>query len=252
MAATLSTILVIVIGCAAGFWQLSRADEKIRLAQIVQDKERLPELSANIQSLTLNEANQRRMRVVGQFIPEYAIWLENRPRPVDQYLAGASSGQSGFYLLMPLLLQGTAKDVVWVNRGWAPRSMEDRLKMPNIQIPIGNIEVEGLVIPHPGKVFDLSFGKTDLSLSGSVRIEQNFDLNVEAKLHDWNQLPFILRQNKLDSLDGLIREWPPLTTGVDRHYAYAFQWFSLAACGFLFWLIHGILQYRRNSQNGEE
>ena len=153
---------------------------------------------------------------------------------------------------MPLLLQGTAKDVVWVNRGWAPRSMEDRLKMPNIQIPIGNIEVEGLVMPHPGKVFDLSFGKADLSLSGSVRIEQNFDLNVEAKLHDWNQLPFILRQNTLDSLDGLIREWPPLTTGVDRHYAYAFQWFSLAACGFLFWLIHGILQYRRNSQNGEE
>ena len=84
------------------------------------------------------------------------------------------------------------------------------------------------------------------------RIAQNFDLEREAKLHGWLQAPFILRQEESGVQDGLLREWAPLTTGVNRHYAYAFQWFALAFSGFLFWLISGLRQYwRRDVVNGD-
>ena len=67
-----------------------------------------------------------------------------------------------------------------------------------------------------------------------------------------HKAPFILREVEAGIDDGLLREWAPLTTGVDRHYAYAFQWFALAACAFVFWLISGLRQYRRQGVIKEE
>ena len=64
-------------------------------------------------------------------------------------------------------------------------------------------------------------------------------------MRGWNQVPFILREEDAGVDDGLLRSWAPLTTGIDRHYAYAFQWFALSVCGFLFWLITGCRQYWR-------
>jgi cytochrome oxidase assembly protein ShyY1 len=49
--------------------------------------------------------------------------------------------------------------------------------------------------------------------------------------------------------DGLLRDWAPLTSGVDRHYAYAFQWFALAFAGFVFWLLSGLRQYKDQSKD---
>jgi len=72
-------------------------------------------------------------------------------------------------------------------------------------------------------------------------------LEQEAQSHGWTQSPYILREAQAGQADGLVREWAPLTTGVDRHYAYAFQWFALAVCAFLFWLITGLRQYRKLS-----
>ena len=79
------------------------------------------------------------------------------------------------------------------------------------------------------------------------RIAQNFDLEQAGRLHHWTQAPFILRLEETGVADGLVRQWAPLTTGVDRHYAYAFQWFALAFAGFVFWLAGGLRQYWRQS-----
>jgi cytochrome oxidase assembly protein ShyY1 len=40
--------------------------------------------------------------------------------------------------------------------------------------------------------------------------------------------PVVIQQDsKLD--DGLVREWSAPDLGIDKHYAYAFQWFVMAA-----------------------
>ena len=200
----------------------------------------MPILSANVGSLTLEEASERRMIARGQYIPESAIWLDNRPRPIPP--SGSTSAQSGFYLLMPLKLEGK-DEVLWVNRGWAPRNNENRETLPPVQTPNKVVNIEGIVFAHPGKVFELGSNKITADVS-RPRIEQNFDLTAEVKLHSWNQAPFILREVEVGREDGLLRDWAPLTSGVDRHYAYAFQLFALAFAGFVFWLLSGLRQYK--------
>ena len=241
--ATVSALLVIVLGCGAGIWQLSRANTKIALAANLLARQQMPILNANAGPWTLEEASERRMIARGQYLPEAAIWLDNRPKPISA--TGSNATQSGFYLLMPLRLENR-DEVLWVNRGWAPRNNENRETLPPIKTPTGVISVEGIVFAHPGKVYELGDGKTIDSL-GKPKIEQNFNLVAEGAMRGWNQVPFILREEEVGVDDGLLRTWAPLTTGVDRHYAYAFQWFALAVCGFLFWLITGLRQYWRQA-----
>ena len=245
--ATVSALVVIAIGCSAGVWQLHRAETKIGLAANLLARQQMPILSANAASWTLEEASARRMIARGQFISGSAIWLDNRPRPIPP--AGSNASQSGFYLMMPMRLEGR-DEIIWINRGWAPRNNEDRESLPQIKTPPGVINIEGIVFAHPGKVYELGSGKPAMD-AGKPRIEQNFDLAAEGKLHNWAQSPFILREVELGMADGLLREWAPLTTGVDRHYAYAFQWFALAVCGFLFWLVTGLRQSWRQGANGD-
>ena len=239
--ATVSALLVIALGCGAGVWQLSRANTKIALAANLLARQQMPILNANLGSLTLEEASERRMIARGQYLPDAAIWLDNRPKPIS--VTGSNATQSGFYLLMPFRLENR-DEVLWVNRGWAPRNNENRETLPPIKTPSGVISVEGIVFAHPGKVYELGDGKTIDSL-GKPKIEQNFNLVAEGRMRGWNQAPFILREEEAGNEDGLLRTWAPLTTGVDRHYAYAFQWFALAFCGFLFWFITGLRHYWR-------
>jgi len=244
--ATLSALVVIGIGCSAGMWQLSRAEQKIRLGESLASRLAMPVLNANTTDLSLELATERRITARGRFIEEEAVWLENRPRPIPEGISNAA--QAGFYLMMPLMLDGQKK-VVWVNRGWAPRNNLNRVELPPISTPDANVVIEGVGFPHPGRVYEL--GQPTETVS-KPRIEQNFDLKKEAKLHQWDQLPFIVRESSSDKSDGLVRNWPLPTNGVDRHYAYSFQWFALASSGFLFWLITGLMKYRRECVgNGE-
>jgi surfeit locus 1 family protein len=41
-------------------------------------------------------------------------------------------------------------------------------------------------------------------------------------------LPVTLQQTGAAS-EGVLREWPAVNLGVDKHYGYAFQWFGLSA-----------------------
>jgi len=245
--ATVSALLVVAIACAAGIWQLNRADSKIALAVNLLARQQMPILSANAGPLTLVDASERRMIARGQYIPQAAIWLDNRPRPTPP--AGSNTSQSGFYLLMPLQLEGR-DEILWVNRGWAPRNSENRETLPPVKTQSHVVTIEGIVFAHPGKVYALGGGQAVID-AGKPRIEQNFDLLAEGRLRGWVQSPFILREVDTSIEDGLLREWAPLTSGVDRHYAYAFQWFALAVSGFLFWLITGLRQYWRQDVNGD-
>lgn len=245
--ATLSALLVILVGCGAGIWQLNRADQKIRLGQSLAAKLQMPILNANTDSLTLEQAAERRILVRGRFIQDEAIWLDNRPRPIPDG-ANGGTGQSGFYVMMPLKLDGQ-ETVLWVNRGWAPRNNENRVELPSVQTTNEVVTIEGIAFPHPGRVYELG-QKGDTKVR--PRIEQNFDLGLEAQSHPRKQLPFIVRESDSAKKDGLVRNWPSPTSGVDRHYAYAFQWFALALAGFLFWLINGLMKYRRElAVNGD-
>ena len=239
-------VVVMSIGIGAGVWQMSRAAGKIDKAEKLTSQVALPPLNLNTKKKwTLAEADSRRLVVEGAFLADQAIWLDNRPQP-GAAASKAGSGQSGFYVLMPFAVSGMENTVIWVQRGWAPRNREDRLALPPINTPSGALQIEGIGIAQPDRVFELGDG--GVGGNGPVRIQQNLDLTKEAQRHRWQQIPFVLKQISDSEKDGLMRNWTAAASGVERHYAYAFQWFALALSAFLFWLIHGLLRIRQTTK----
>ena len=238
--------VVVSIGIGAGLWQMSRAAGKIEKAEKLASQIALPALNLNTKrQWTLAEADNRRLVVEGEFLADQAIWLDNRPQP-GAPASKTGSGQSGFYVLMPFQLVGVENTVIWVQRGWAPRNREDRLALPPINTPSAALRIAGIGIAQPDRVFELGDG--GVGGSGPVRIQQNLDLPKEAERHRWQQIPFVLKQIGDSENDGLMRNWTAAASGVERHYAYAFQWFALALSAFLFWLIHGLLRIRQTTK----
>lgn len=240
--ATVAMLVVLAIGVLAGRWQLSRADQKIILANQITAMADREQIDLNAKNWTLLETQFRPVRARGRFLVNEVIWLDNRPNPKPQ----AGQTQSGFYVLMPFLLDGQEKRIVWVNRGWAPRNNQDRLILPSIKTPEGSVMIEGIALSGPGKVLELG---NQPNSERTPRIQQNLDLTYEASRFTYPQSPFIIRQNDPDTDDGLSRIWPVATTGVDRHYAYAFQWFSLGAAALAFWLTTGFMRYRNQGKS---
>jgi cytochrome oxidase assembly protein ShyY1 len=124
--------------------------------------------------------------------------------------------------------------VVLVQRGWFPRDLQDRQRLPSIPVSQGEVKVTGQVRTSVGKLMQL--GETPILTPGAI--VQN--VNVEA-LAAASKLPlenFIIEQTN-DLGDGLVRDWPVPSAGVDTHRAYAFQWYALSAAAFLFFIVTG-------------
>jgi cytochrome oxidase assembly protein ShyY1 len=51
-------------------------------------------------------------------------------------------------------------------------------------------------------------------------------------------IPLMLEQTS-DTQDGLVRDWPLPSAGVERHRGYAFQWYGLAATALIFFVVTG-------------
>ena len=245
MVATAAMLFVVTLACALGVWQMQRAAQKNQLASDLQLQEQLPVLDAGTKNWTLAEANHRRMRALGRYLPDQAIWLDNRPRPNGTQSA---NGQSGFYLMLPMRLESGQHNIIWINRGWVPRNAAERTQLPQVLTTPEPIEIEVTVFPYADRVLDLATQPEAAPAKAQARIQQNLDLAALQVEHQWNQLPFILRQADQAQNDGLVRTWAPQAVGAERHYAYAFQWFALALCAFLFWLIHGLIQQRQLSK----
>ena len=198
-------LVLAVAACAAfialGQWQARRADEKRALGAQVQ-----------------------RIRVVGEFMPERTVLLDNKVR----------HQRAGYEVVTPLRL---AEGIhVLVNRGWIEASPH-REQLPEVRTPAGRLRVEGVMLarlPQPMRLAEEKPGK----------VRQRIDLKefaVESGLT--LQAFFIEQHSALD--DGLVREWPRADLGIEKHESYALQWYSLAALSIALVVV---LSFRRAGQ----
>jgi surfeit locus 1 family protein len=210
---TLAALLVAGGTFSLGQWQLRRAAQKEAIQAAINDKNSLPALNGWALSATKNIADEIYRQAVFQGVWQAAhtVYLDNRPM----------SGRSGFWVMTPLMLQGTGQ-VILVQRGWAPRDFADRSRLPPVVTPTGMVTVQGRIAPPPSKLYE--FKGAD---AGSIR--QNLDLAV-FRLE--TGLPLIEQVSLLQTGapgEGLLREWAAPNLGVEKHHGYAFQWFGL--CG---------------------
>ncbi|MCC7152235.1 MAG: SURF1 family protein [Rubrivivax sp.] len=231
------TLLLVAATARLGFWQLDRAAQKLALEQERQERARLPLLT--LPDLAAAEGArgdiwQRRASLSGIWAADETIYLDNR----------TLQGRAGFYVITPLLLEdGRA---VLVQRGWLPRDVAERTRIAPYRTPPGAVQVSGLIAPQPSRMVELG-----QAASGPIR--QNVDIDAYARETRRRLLPFVVVQDSVrggsaGSTDGLLRDWPPVTTGVHTNYGYALQWFALCALLIGLYVWFQIIQPRRRAR----
>ena len=208
---TVVTVAGIAITAGLGRWQLQRADEKEALQASIDAREQEPVLdAASVGREIAPQYLHRRVVARGRWLPARTVYLDNRQM----------FGRPGFFVVTPLQISSTGA-VVLIQRGWVPRDFEDRQKVPTIETPSGDVIIQGRLAMPPSKLYDLG---------GEERgpIRQNLDLR-QFRLETGLALSEMTVQQTGPASEGLAREWPPINTGVSKHYGYAFQWFGLCA-----------------------
>jgi surfeit locus 1 family protein len=228
--------LGVALTCSLGLWQVGRAAEKTALQNAKQEQANQVVLDGRSLGTALDGVAQRqalihrRITLKGQWLPEYTVFLDNRQM----------NAKPGFFALTPLKLESTGA-VVLVQRGWAQRSFTDRAALPVLQTPGGWVEVQGHLAPWPSRLYD--FGGTE---TGPIR--QNLDLMAYRQATGLQVLEVTLLQSGPAS-EGLLREWPLVASGVEKHHGYAFQWFGLSGLIALLYVWFQIVQPRRKKQS---
>ncbi|WP_019430544.1 SURF1 family protein [Limnohabitans sp. Rim47] len=218
-----------------GLWQLGRAAEKTAFQDAKTQQADKVTLDGRTLGSALDDQAQRaglihrRMVLMGRWLPQHSVFLENRQM----------NAKPGFFVLTPLQIEGT-NGVILVQRGWAQRSFNDRAALPAIQTPEGQVKVEGHLAPWPSRLYD--FGGVE---QGPIR--QNLDLQAFRQETGLGLLEVSLLQSGPAS-EGLLREWPVVASGVEKHYGYAFQWFGLSGLIALLYVWFQIVQPRRQKR----
>jgi cytochrome oxidase assembly protein ShyY1 len=224
-----AAMVAVAIGISLGRWQTRRAAEKEAIEARMSAREIQPPVALTAAMPPDKDMEFRRVLVRGEFVRDWPVYLDNRPY----------NGAAGFYVLMPLKIAGSDMHVL-VMRGWAKRDVADRTKVPAFMTPAGIVEIEGIAARNPGHLLQL--GAAAPMRPGAI--VQNADAADIAQAGNLRMHPFVIEQ-LTDTRDGLVRDWPRPSMGVDRHRGYAFQWYALAATAFLFFVVTG---FRRGAK----
>lgn len=208
---TAAAVSAVAVTSALGLWQLDRAAQKTRLQTAIESRQTQPAVDQFVlRSAPSQDLQHRRAVLRGTWLPESTVFLDNRQM----------NGRPGFYVVTALKIADSSEAVL-VQRGWVPRNFVDRTALPAVATPPGPVVVEGRVTSGPSRLYELSPAQ-----SGPIR--QNLDIDAYAAEIRWPLLPLAILETSAQP-DGLLRQWPVVGTGVEKHHGYAAQWFGLAS-----------------------
>lgn len=214
---TLAAVAGIALTLALGNWQLNRGNEKSALAERIKSANRDALIALPSDALRAEEIAWRRVEVRGRFEPKYAVFIDNR----------VLHGVVGYHVVMPLKI-GDSERYVLVNRGWTAGT-NTRSTLPRIATPYEAVTIVGLATVPSKRYLELSTQVAEGNVWQNLTLER---YRAAVSIHIQ---PVVLQQEN-DVGDGLKREWGAADLGVEKHYAYAFQWFALAATILIFYV----------------
>lgn len=192
-----------------GNWQARRAELKRALATELEQALRSPPIELPGAAVDPATLIHKRVSARGRFVAERTVLLDNKLR----------RGRAGYEVVTPLRLAGSDWHVL-ANRGWIA-ALASRESLPGVHTPAGELTLDGVALerlPHA-----LSPGAAP---AGPVR--QNLDIAAFAAETGLRLQPLVIEQRS-DTGDGLLRDWPRPDLGVEKHESYALQWYSFAA-----------------------
>jgi surfeit locus 1 family protein len=213
---TLAALAGIAITAMLGNWQLDRGNEKSALAERILAASRDALIALPAADVKADDVAWHRIEVRGRFEPKYMVFIDNR----------VLRGVVGYHVVMPLRIADSERYVL-VNRGWVAAT-NSRATLPQITTPAQTLRVVGLATVPSKRYLELS------SKVAEGNVWQNLTLERYRAAVSIQIQPVVIQQDN-DFDDGLKREWDAPDLGADRHYAYAFQWFALAAAILIFY-----------------
>jgi len=226
--ALLATVIVVAGGILLGQWQTRRGDAKEAMQASMMARQAAPEiiLDGKASALEMSQGEYSRVLLRGQFVSGWTIYLDNRPY----------NDAPGFYVVTPFKLADSA-NIVLVERGWHPRDMNERSKVPALPAIDGMITIRGIIRLGAGHLLQL--GSAEAIRPGLFM--QNLDIAEYAKASGMALLPFVIEQQSDQNSggDGLVRDWPAPSLGIERHRGYAVQWYALSLMAVIFFVVTG-------------
>lgn len=195
-----------------GWWQAGRAESKLAMQSQYKSVAEDGVLRLDTHARNLDVFRFYRVEASGSFDGGHQFLLDNRTH----------EGKAGYHVLTPLRFDDHT--AVLVNRGWVPTGAS-RETLPEVDVPLGELNVEGNLFPPP-RVFLL--GSSGYENRGWPLVVQSVEFDRMEQLIGYTLLGAVVMMAP-DSPGGYTRLWKPYY-GIppQRHKAYSFQWFSLA------------------------
>ena len=222
--------LVLAVMLRLGLWQLDRAAEKQAISDaVVTMSQNQIDLSSQMISLQQRYAQAS---VSGEYLSEQSFFLDGQ----------VINGQVGYHVITPLKI--TDSDlIILINRGWVAAGNSREIK-PQIVTPEGELNLTGRLNSPPSK---------PVFWDEKIPVVQNgawqfLDLQDYSKRTGIEVLPLVIELDKtLDQVGGYVRQWRSYNNQwVDRHRAYALQWFSMALAFLVLCLVVWFKPNKRN------
>ena len=130
----------------------------------------------------------------------------------------------GYYVITPLLGEDD-EPLLLVNRGWIEKgsgAVDARL----LDVPTSRLTVRGRAgsLPRAGyKMGDAINAGTDWPRTAVYPSSEEIEAALGQPVQD-----FVLLMDHEEE-HGFLRQWAPTEFGPSKHFAYAFQWFAMAA-----------------------
>lgn len=242
-----SFFFFLILGLVSlGLWQLNRANEKISLQYMIDQRSNLDLLSLNMPFEEF--APYQLVQATGQYRTKDSILLDN----IDY------QGLHGYYLITPFEILAS-RSVILVNRGWLPQDKSSK-DLPSFKTPKGIITLEGhLNYPHSKP--DL-LRNTSNPLSATPPLWYYMDIEFFSQINGYSALPLMLKLNSNGQTNtlastpipteeiepALIKDWPKYDSNSGEHLNYAMQWFASALFGLLLYLSLSFKKQRRLRQ----
>lgn len=208
----LATLLFVALTCSLGVWQFGRGETKRRLAAAYAHAD--SGATVHWAGELGDSAWHHRFVVSGRWVPEATIFLDNR----------VLDGRSGMHAVLALLLDDGR--ILPVNAGWVAKSFD---QTPKLVLPLGYVTMAVRLMPPQQRYVQLA---PDAVAAGPVW--QNLDVQ---RYQSWVNKPLVPALGlALDHPYGLITRWPAPDFGIEKHYAYAGQWFLFALLALFFFI----------------
>lgn len=209
----LLSIVFISIFIALGFWQLSRAQEKISIINSFEARTKLPPVSA-ADLAKVKDWRFQQIVLTGKYDDAHTFLLDNK----------IFNGAIGYEVYTPFKAKGLNQPIL-IDRGFLPLGIS-REHLPAVpRTSKDTVKIQGMLNTPPMYV---AFGNIvdGGAVKWPLRVEY-INLNEVSHFLKSDFYPYVVNLNEA-SPGALQVKWQIVTLDPNRHKGYAVQWFAFA------------------------